>query len=140
MRHSEKQSIVDELSNYTVFATCTRDDLEALVDAGGHFALPAQWSLLQEGIPADAAYVILEGTARVFRERDVVAELGPGDLVGEMALLSDGQRSATVSSVTRLRGLRFEYDTLVHVMKHRPRLVEAIRSVVATRALAEVAA
>ena len=137
MRHSEKRSIVDELSGYTVFATCTREDIEALVDACGHFALPAQWSLVQEGIPADAAYVILEGKARVFRERDVVAELGPGDLVGEMALLSDGQRSATVSSVTRLRGLRFDYEKLVHVMKHRPRLIEAVRSVVASRALAD---
>lgn len=133
MRHTEKRSIVDELSNYEVFATCSRDDIEALVDAGGHFALPPQWSLVQEGIPADAAYVILEGTARVYRERDIVAELGPGDLVGEMALLVGGQRSATVSSVTRLSGLRVDYEKLAHLLTQRPRLTDAVRSVVQSR-------
>lgn len=131
--------MVNELSGYDVFASCSRDDLEALVDAGGHFALPPQWSLLQEGIPADAAYVILEGRARVFRERDIVAELGPGDLVGEMALLAGGQRSATVSSVTRLSGLRIDYDKLAHLLSHRPRLIDAVRSVVSARTLAETA-
>ncbi|MDT4939126.1 MAG: family transcriptional regulator, cyclic receptor protein [Pseudonocardiales bacterium] len=129
MRSNERRTIVDELSGYRTFAACSRDDLEALVDAGGHFALPPQWSLLQEGIPADAAYVILEGTARVFRERDVVATLGPGDLVGEMALLVGGQRSATVSSVTRLSGLRIDYAALTSLLTQRPRLTEAIRTV-----------
>ena len=139
MRHSEKQSMVDELSGYDTFASCSRDDLEALVDASGHFALPPQWSLLHEGIPADAAYVILEGKARVFRERDVVAELGPGDLVGEMALLVGGERSATVSSVTRISGLRIDYEKLAHLLTHRPRLTDAIQSVVTERRLAEAA-
>ena len=131
--------MVDELSGYDTFADCSRDDLEALVDAGGQFALPPQWSLLQEGVPADAAYVILEGTARVYRERDVVAELGPGDLVGEMALLSGGQRSATVSSVTRLHGLRIDYDKLTHLLAQRPRLIHALRSVAAARVVPDTA-
>jgi CRP-like cAMP-binding protein len=140
MRSTEKQHIVDELSNHETFAACTRDDLEALVDAGGHFALPPQWSLLHEGIPADAAYVILEGTARVYRERDVVATLGPGDLVGEMALLAGGQRSATVSSVTRLTGLRFDYETLTKLLHHRPRLTDAIKAVAHARRIAPATA
>jgi len=133
MRISDKKTIVDELSNHETFAACTRDDLEALVDAGGHFVLPPQWSLLQQGIPADAAYVILEGTARVYRERDVVATLGPGDLVGEMALLAGGQRTATVSTVTRMTGLRFDYESLTKLLHHRPRLTEAIKSLAHVR-------
>jgi len=136
MQRAQKQVIVDELSNHDTFAACTRDDIEALVDAGGHFALPPKWSLLQEGVPADAAYVILEGTARVYRDRDVVATLGPGDLVGEMALLADGQRSATVSTVTRMSGLRIEYEALVHLLRHRPRLTDAIKAVVHARRVA----
>ena|SRR5579859_3132478 len=136
MRSSHKQVIIDELSSHETFAACSRDDIEALVDAGGHFALPPQWSLLQEGVPADAAYVILEGTAHVYRERDVVATVGPGDLVGEMALLGGGQRSATVSTVTRMTGLRIDYDALVGVLRHRPRLTEAVTSVVRARRIA----
>jgi CRP-like cAMP-binding protein len=136
MHHSQKQIIVDELSNHETFAECTRDDIEALVEAGGHFALPPKWSLVQEGVPADAAYVILEGTARVYRERNIVAMLGPGDLVGEMALLADGQRSATVSTVTRMSGLRIEYEALIRLLHRRPRLTDAITSVVHARRVA----
>jgi CRP-like cAMP-binding protein len=137
MRNAEKQTIVDELSSYDHFAACTRDDLEALVNAGGEFVLPPQWSLVHQGIPADAAYVILRGTARVYRERDLVATLGPGDLVGEMALLVGGQRSATVSSVTRLSGLRIDYQALTELLLARPGLTDAIRSVANSRRLAD---
>src|SRR5437588_535153 len=93
MRTHDKKAIVEELSGYDTFSTCSRDDLEALVDAGGHFALPPQWSLLHEGIPADAAYVILEGTARVFRARadtELATERAREVLGGrEAALLRD---------------------------------------------------
>src|SRR5579875_1978790 len=95
---SENRELVKALSGYPTFRNCSKDDLEALVEAGGPFSLPSGWPMVQEGIPADACYVLTEGDARVFHQREEIATISTGDLVGEMALLDGGQRNATVTS------------------------------------------
>ncbi|HEX3334919.1 MAG TPA: cyclic nucleotide-binding domain-containing protein [Jatrophihabitans sp.] len=131
MAGGEKRELVATLSGYETFAGCGRDDIAALVDAGGPFALPAGWPLVQEGIPADACYVLTQGEALVFHQRAQIATLGPGDLVGEMALLGGGQRRATVTSATRVHGLRIENDALRPVLQKHPKLADAFQAVYA---------
>lgn len=125
----QKRKLVETLTGYATFADCDRDDVAALVGAGGPFALPAGWPLVQEGIPADACYVLTSGAARVFHQRRQIAEIGEGDLVGELAFFDGGQRQATVTSSTRVAGLRIENDALRPVLQKRPKLAEAFRAV-----------
>jgi CRP/FNR family cyclic AMP-dependent transcriptional regulator len=129
MSGSEKRALVAQLSSFESFATCPRGDVEALVEAGRTVALPASWAFVREGTPADACYVLLVGTARVFHDQTVIAELGPGDVIGEMALLSGGQRNATVSSTSAVRALRIENDALAGMLVRRPALREALVAV-----------
>jgi CRP-like cAMP-binding protein len=129
MAGGEKRELVAALSGYATFANCDRDDVTALVDAGGHFTLPAGWPLVQEGIPADACYVLTSGQALVFHQREQIAELGAGDLVGEMALLGGGQRRATVTSASRVAGLRIDNEALRPVLQRRPKLADAFKAV-----------
>jgi CRP-like cAMP-binding protein len=128
---SERRELVEKLSGYATFADCDRSDVEALVDAGGPFALPSGWPLVQEGIPADACYVLTSGSARIFHQREQIAEIGAGDLVGEMAFFDGGQRQATVTSSSRVTGLRIENDALRALLEKRPKLAEAFRAVYA---------
>ena len=53
-------------------------------------------TLTEQGASGDAFYLLVEGTAEVSRDGTVIADLGPGDSVGEMALLDGEPRSATV--------------------------------------------
>ena len=127
------RELVSTLSSYATFADCSKDDIKALVDAGGPFALPSGWPLVQEGIPADACYVLTQGTALVFHQREQIAELGEGDLVGELALLGGGQRRATVTSSSRVAGLRIENEPLRTILDKHPKLQSAFQDVYAKR-------
>ncbi len=127
------RELVSTLRSYATFADCTNDDIKALVDAGGPFALPSGWPLVQEGIPADACYVLTQGTALVFHQREQIAELGEGDLVGELALLGGGQRRATVTSSSRVAGLRIENEPLRTILGKHPKLQAAFADVYAKR-------
>ena len=132
LSRSERRALVDELAVFAAFAACTRADVEALVDAGKKFTLPANWVLIAEGAAAEAFFAIIDGRARVFRGRRLVAEIGPGSVVGEMAMLSGGPRRATVTSTTRLVGLRVGHDGVVELLQAHPRLLDALRGVYST--------
>ncbi|WP_375490587.1 cyclic nucleotide-binding domain-containing protein [uncultured Jatrophihabitans sp.] len=125
------RELVSTLSGYPTFADCSKDDIRALVEAGGPFSLPSGWPLVQEGIPADACYVLTQGSALVFHQREQIAELKPGDLIGELALLGGGQRRATVTSSSKVQGLRIENEPLRTVLDKHPKLEAAFRDVYA---------
>jgi CRP-like cAMP-binding protein len=131
MPGSDKRELVGKLSDYATFRDCDRGDISALVEAGGPFTLPAGWPLVQEGIPSDACYVLTSGEALVFHQREQVATIKEGDLIGEMTLLEGGQRRATVTSATKVAGLRIENDALRAVLQKHPKLAEAFRAVYA---------
>jgi CRP-like cAMP-binding protein len=127
MSRSEKKYLVETLGEYAMFERCTPKDLTALVDAGEEFIYPADWALMLEHTPADACYAIVRGQASVYRDRQVIAELGPGAIIGEMAVLTGQLRRATVTSTTTLRGLRVENAALTTLFGKRPQLLDALR-------------
>jgi CRP-like cAMP-binding protein len=131
--HGEKRQIADQLAQSVAFAGCSRDDIEALVAAGKQTSFPDGWPFVQEGTPADACYVLLSGTARVFRGRQEIAVLGIGDIIGEMAFVEGGQRTATVSAGGHGSALRVEYDALRELLAARPQLRETMVAVYRSR-------
>ena len=98
--------------------------------------------LFKEGDPVGPMYVLLEGSVRIVVAGHVVEMAGPGTLLGEMALVDDLPRSATVVAIAPCRVLpigRAEFDLLVrekpefarHVMKvlvHRLRRMNELFS------------
>jgi CRP-like cAMP-binding protein len=129
MAHPDKKQIVDQLAQSASFSRCDRSDLEALVDAGKETSFPAHWAFVQEGTPADACYVLLSGTVKVFYGRQEVAALGIGDIIGEGALVEGSRRTATVTSVEHGTALRIEYGALRELLAARPHLRETMVAV-----------
>src|SRR4051794_5910359 len=66
--------------------------------------------LTEQGKPGQECYVIVSGEASVDVGLDRVATLGAGDLVGEMALIDNQPRSATVRAVTPMKLLSLDAD------------------------------
>jgi CRP-like cAMP-binding protein len=74
---------------------------------------------MRQGERGAEAMVVVEGRASVERDGLIVYEAGPGDVIGEMALLSDRPRAATVTLLTDARLLvlaRREFDALMTEM------------------------
>jgi len=60
-------------------------------------------TLVEQGEPGDMLYLVLDGVLAVLVDGEEVAEIGPGAIVGEKALLEGGTRTATLSARTRCR-------------------------------------
>jgi CRP-like cAMP-binding protein len=108
-------------------------DLATVVRAGRQVHLPADWSLIWEKTPADKAYLIVEGEVSVRKGGTEVARLGPGDVIGEMAIVSHKLRSASVVSLTPLEVVHFTKESLEQLLEDVPAFGEALRGTTTDR-------
>jgi CRP/FNR family cyclic AMP-dependent transcriptional regulator len=94
--------------------------------------------LFRKGEPAEQLYGVLEGRLRVSGERDgqddvTFARLGPGEVIGEIALLDRSSRSATVSALEPTRLLSLHHDDLLPLLDAHPRVALKLAGVLAFR-------
>ena len=80
-----------------------RKELEEVGRLCDEVDLPAGRVLIREGDSGDEFYLVLEGSVRVDRGGATVATLGPGQFLGEIALVDHGPRTATATCETACR-------------------------------------
>ncbi len=91
-----KSSATDHLANVPLFRACSKKDLAKIAKAGTVIDVPDGHVLTTQDTSSREAFVLLEGDAIVKRNDRKVAELGPGAVIGELGLLDQGPRTATV--------------------------------------------
>lgn len=96
---------IERLRSVPGLAGTSDKELARLIPYVDEAELPAGFVLMEEGKPGREAFVIVEGEAEVAVHGAVVAHVGPGEVIGEMALLDHSPRSATVVASTPLRVL-----------------------------------
>lgn len=111
----------------------TDAELATVVRAGRYVTLPADWSLIWERTPADKAYLIVDGEVSVRKGGAEVARLGPGDVIGEIAILNHKLRSASVVSLTPLEVIHFTRESLEQLLTSVPAFGSALRATTAER-------
>jgi CRP-like cAMP-binding protein len=87
-----------KLKSIPMFASLDKRDLRRLAQASDEIDVSEGKRLLNEGEFAYEFMVILDGQAEVTRDGEHVADLGPGDVLGEIAALERGKRNATVNA------------------------------------------
>lgn len=100
-----KDPRVDRLRKVPLFDGCNEKQLEFIATRVDEVDVAAGKTLTQEGRSGGEFFVILSGDAEVKRGGRNVANLGAGDYFGEIALLDNGARTATVVAKTPLRCL-----------------------------------
>jgi len=105
LRGMSRQSHLDHLASVSLFSGCSKKELGEVARSTDEVVLPAGQTLCTEGAVGREAFVIIEGTASVTRNGTKLADAGPGDCVGELALLDHGPRTATVVAETPVTAL-----------------------------------
>jgi CRP-like cAMP-binding protein len=94
---------LDMLRQVPLFAGCSREELETVARLADEIDVPAGRALTREGANGREFVVLLDGTAVVERDGEALATLGPGDFLGEIALLTRSPRTATVTTTAPAR-------------------------------------
>lgn len=114
------------LKRVPLLRTLPEADLLRLADSTRQVSYEADQVVVEMGDAGRSLFVILEGSVQVVypgRSSEFeLARLGPGDFFGEMALLNEKPRSATVRALDALRALVLDKDSFRRAVKERPAL------------------
>lgn len=131
-----EQQHLDWLARYfgrTDYLPLTRSDLVALNQAGESVQKFPGTHLFREGSEANAAYVIERGTVELYRgpndQRRVVARVGPGAVIGDIAMFRQAPYFSSARAIDRVRAFRLDRDRLMPLLIEHP--VIAVRWLVA---------
>ena len=124
---------VSQLKRIPLFAEVPEEALQKIAP----FATLEEWpegkEIVREGSYSNHLYAIEEGSAKVERAGEEIAQLEAGDVFGEQGLLEKQQRSATVTSTAPIKLIKIEHWELSRMKRSMPEVVEELRRKVAER-------
>lgn len=131
------QEEVDLLRKIPLFAKIDPSKLKLLAFTSERLTYQAEQVVFNQGDMGDAAYIIIDGDASILINTDQgqieVANLGKGDVVGEIAILCDVPRTATVRAKDALITLKISKDLFFRLVSEFPEIAVEIMRELAQR-------
>jgi CRP/FNR family transcriptional regulator, cyclic AMP receptor protein len=121
------------LKSVPFFSGMSKRDLAAIGQQTDEVNVPAGKVLAREGDFGDEFFMIDSGTAEVSRGGETIAELGPGDFFGEMALLEADRRTATVTAKTEMSLIVMTRSSFRSLDRAQPTVHATIAKAIAER-------
>ncbi len=118
--------MIQILKNIPFFGHLPESDLEAISKTILMEYYPAGHVLFSEGDPGDKMYVIKSGSVEVIRGKAILTTLGPDRFFGEMALVSDLPRNATLKVKTDTELLVLPKEDFQHLLKTNPTIATMV--------------
>lgn len=128
---------VELLRSVPLFANIEPSKLKLLAFTSERLTFPKGQNVFKQGDPGDAAYVIISGNADVIIDTPsgplTVAQLGKNAFVGEIAILIDVPRTATITPATDLETLKISKDLFFRLIAEFPEMAIEIMRELARR-------
>lgn len=128
---------IEFLRQLELLAGLSDQDLEELYERAAPVELAEGDVLMQEGSRGDSLYIVLDGefeiTKRSGEKEVVIAVRGAGEVMGEMSMLAEAPRSATVRAIAPSKLLRLDHESFHEVLRSNPEAALSILDTVTNR-------
>ena len=136
MKLFTRDSKVDALKTAPLFEGLSDKELHEVAMRTEDLDFPAGKVLCREGEIGSEFYVIMEGEAEVTRNGEVIDKPGGGGFFGEISLVEDVPRNATVTAATPLRAFVLTRGRFLHVLDEYPGVERKVMRALAKRLVA----
>ncbi len=126
-------SKVAAIARVPLFSRCSKKDLRRIARLADEIDLPPGKVLTEQGARGREFFVLLEGSAEVRQDDRLLQTLGPGDFLGEIALVADVPRTATVTASSPVRALVITDRTFRALLREQPDIQGKVLDAVASR-------
>jgi CRP-like cAMP-binding protein len=126
---------VQRLAAIPLFATLPEAELARVASCAGERTVDTGEMLVTEGEFGHCLFAIESGTADVTRDGNAIRTLEPGDVIGEVAVLAAGRRSASVVATSPMRLITFFKRDVWALENDAPEAARRLRELIATRTM-----
>jgi CRP/FNR family transcriptional regulator, cyclic AMP receptor protein len=123
----------EQLRSAPLFAELPDEALERIKEAVAEFDVAEGAVLVQPGAEGSGLYIVCDGTVAVETRGAGTIELGPGECIGELSLLTPATRSARVWAKTPVHGLAVSRPDFTEMLKREPQIAISLLGVLARR-------
>jgi CRP/FNR family transcriptional regulator, cyclic AMP receptor protein len=124
---------VELIRKVPLFAHCSKRELDRIAQIADEIDLREGKEMTRQGARGREFFVLLEGDADVMKDGSRINTLGAGDFFGEIALVSDTPRTATVTATSPVRALVITDRSFKRLMQDMPKIQAKVLSALAER-------
>jgi CRP/FNR family transcriptional regulator, cyclic AMP receptor protein len=128
-----KNAKVELIRGVPLFAECSRKDLNEIAGIADEIDLREGKVLTKEGSAGREFFILVDGTAEVTKGSRRVNQLGPGDFFGEIALVTQRPRTASVVATSPVRALVITGRSFRTLLDHQPQIQGKVMAALAAR-------
>ena len=133
MKRSSKAEQIELLGNVSLFSECSKKELGQVASMMDERRVESGTELTREGDEGDEFFVVAEGLAEAVIGKKKVGSIKPGSFFGEMALLDQGPRVATVTTKLPTRVLVLDAKGFGRVVRDSPSVALKVMKTLAER-------
>ena len=121
------------LARVPIFAHCAADEIAAIASVAQESRFAPGQLVVTQGTPGQAFYLVLSGRVEILRDNVSLGSFGPGDFFGEMSLLDQAPRSATIRAMEETVCLMLSSWDFKAVLERHPSIAIKLLEVLSRR-------
>jgi CRP-like cAMP-binding protein len=124
----------ERIATHAFLAGIPERELDAVAAAASEREFAAGETLMSEGDFGHCLFLVEDGTAEVSADGTSVGMVGPGDVIGEVAVLASGRRTASVVAASPVRAISFFKRDVWNLERTAPEAAARLRDAIKDRA------